>query len=339
MRRFLTALAIGATLALTAGSPVLAQVAAEQGIQALIKGGLSKEDLESSKREVEAAAAREPQNNRWQFGKALLLQAQRENIAARELMATVVEREPERAEYQYWYGTTIFQAINDTGMLSKLSWARKGKAALERALELEPNHVLAHAGLVGFYSEAPGIAGGSVAKAEEHAKALLAIPEGRGEFRGHMALAGLASERKDWAEMDRQYTIAESSKGDGASPSTAMTVHALALLQQANEPAKALAIAERLAKDAKPDDLTPFYLLGESRRKLGDCKAAIEPFETVLALKPEAQNSRFAIASCYEKLGEGAKAATHYEEFARRFPKDPRASEATAAAKRLRKAG
>jgi tetratricopeptide (TPR) repeat protein len=118
-----------------------------------------------------------------------------------------------------------------------------------------------------------------------------------------------------------------------------MTVHAIALLQQANEPVKALAIAERLKKVAKPDDVTPFYLLGESRRKMGEYKAAIEQFEMVLARKPEALNTRFAIASCYEKLGDGAKALMHFEEFARRFPKDSRASEAAASAKRLRKAG
>ena len=132
---------------------------------------------------------------------------------------------------------------------------------------------------------------------------------------------------------------AETAKGERANPTAAMASQVSVLLQQADDPAKALPIAERLAKQAKPDDLSAFYLLGETQRKLGDCKSAIVQFEKVLTKRPEAQNSRYGAASCYEKLGDGGKAANNYEEFARRFPKDDRASEATAAAKRLRKAG
>lgn len=332
-------LAAAVLLWLGAGAASPAQDGAEQAIQALIKGDVSKEDLESAKRQIEAAAAREPESNRWQFGRVLLLDALDQKLPARDLMAKVVEREPQSAEYQAWFGATIFEAIDETGMLSKLSWGLKGKAALEKAVELDPGHIRARMGLVQFYIEAPGLAGGSLSKAEEQANALLQVAEGRGEFQGRLALAQIAAQKKNWAEMDKQYTLSESAKGEGANAAGAMTRHALALLQLADEPAKALAVAERLAKVAKPDDVSPFFLQGEAHRKMGDCKTAVELFQKVLARKPEAQNSRFGIASCYEKLGDAAMAVTHYEEFAKRFPKDPRAPDATAAAKRLRKSG
>jgi tetratricopeptide (TPR) repeat protein len=324
---------------LALAGPCFAYDDPESAIQALANRKVTnKEQLDSAAQRIDAAAAREPSNNRWQFGKVLLLEARGEALKARDLMEEVVEREPKSAEYQAWFGETIFNAIDETGMLTKLSWGLKGRGALEKAVELDPNHVMAQRGLVDFYSQAPAIAGGSKDKAETHAKALLAIPEGKGEFAGRMALAKLAAAREDWVEMDRQYTLAETAKGDGANPRAAMTTNALLLLQKAKDPKKALAIAERLAQQAPPDDMTPSYLLGEAQRQLGDCKAALTQFESVLAKRPEAQNSRFGAAACYEKVGDKAKAATNYEEFARRFPKDERASEASAAAKRLRKA-
>lgn len=339
MKYALSVAAIALVLSFVGAVPGLAQDGAEQAIQALVKGNLTKQEVEDAGKRIEAAAAREPNNNRWQFGKALLLLARDENIAARDLMENVVEREPRNAEYHARFGDAIFEAIDETGMLSKLRWGLKGKAALETAIEFDPNHIHARMALVEFYLEAPAVAGGSIARAEEQANALLEVAEGRGEFRGRLALARIASENKNWAEMGRQYTLAESAKGEGADPATAMTLHALGLLGQADDPRGALAVAERLVKVAKPDDVTPLFILGEARRKMGDCKAAVEQYQKVLARKPEAQNTRFGIAQCYETLGDGAQAATQYEEFVRRYPKDPRATDAARAAKRLRKSG
>ncbi len=326
-------------LSLSVGPPAASQETAEQAVQALVTGSQPKDHLEEAEHSIEAAASQEPENVRWQFGKALLLRARGERVPARDLMAKVVAREPDDADHQAYFGVTIFEAIDEVGMFSKMSWGVKGKAALEKAVLLDPNHVLARQGLIEFYLEAPAIAGGSTAKAEEQAKALLAIQGGRGEFQGHLALARVAGERKDWAEMGRQYTLAETAQGDGASATTAMTLHVLALLRDAEDPKGALAVSERWAKSAKPDDTTPVFFMGEAYRKLGNCKAAVERYAKVLAAKPDAVNTRFGIAQCYEKLGESAQAAAHYEGFVRRFPKDARAGEATSAARRLRKAG
>lgn len=59
------------------------------------------------------------------------------------------------------------------------------------------------------------IAGGSVEKAKEHGEALVALPDKRGEYQGRMVLAGIAAHEKDWAEMSRQFTLAETAGGVG----------------------------------------------------------------------------------------------------------------------------
>jgi TolA-binding protein len=57
----------------------------------------------------------------------------------------------------------------------------------------------------------------------------------------------------------------------------------------------------------------------------------------VLAKQPDARNTRFALATCLEKLGRKPEAAGHYDEFAKRFPKDERAGKAREQATKLRK--
>ena len=116
-----------------------------------------------------------------------------------------------------------------------------------------------------------------------------------------------------------------------------MALHASSLLGPANDPKGALAVAQRLAKVVKPEDTSAYFLLGEAYRKTGDCTAAVDQYKKVLAVRPEAMNTRYGIAQCYETLGDRTEATRQYEEFARRFPKDSRAVDATSAAKRLRK--
>lgn len=97
----------------------------------------------------------------------------------------------------------------------------------------------------------------------------------------------------------------------------------------------ALPVIARYRAAAKPDDTAADFFEGEARRQLRQCAAAIAAFEKVLAKNPDARNTRFGIAECQDKLGDRAEARKHYEEFARQFPKDERASKARDSAKRL----
>lgn len=295
-----------------------------------------KEDFERAKALVEAAAAKDPANVRWKFGRGIVLLFSGKGLEARDLFEEVAKAEPGRAEYQYWYGASVFESIDEVGMIGKMSAASKGKAALEKAIALEPSNVRARQALFRFFLEAPGIAGGSVDKAREQARATAALPVGA--FRGQMMLGELAAKDGDWAAMSQAYLAAETAGGAGANPGSAMTAHAFQLIRAKKDPAAALPVIDRLEKVAKPEDTTADFLRGEARNAMGDCAGAVESYSKVLVRQPDARNTRFALAVCLEKLGRKPEAATHYDEFAKRFPKDDRAGKAREHAARLRKA-
>ena len=228
-----------------------------------------------------------------------------------------------------------FEHIDDVGMLSTMSLASGGRKAFEKAIAIDPNMVAARIGLARFYLGAPGIAGGSVENAKAQGDALVAIPDKRGEFQGRMVPAGVAVHEKDWAEMSRQFTLAETAGGLGADPVAALRSQAFNLITQKKDPEAAAPVVARYLKVAPADDVTSWFLDAEVKRELGHCVDALPQYDRVLATRPEARGSRWGAAVCHDQLRQKDAARKNYEEYARRFPNDDRAKEAKAAIKRL----
>jgi tetratricopeptide (TPR) repeat protein len=294
---------------------------------------------------LETAAKADPKNIRWSYALAHTSWLEAESTSgkeaeakrkqAKEAFGAVVEREPGSTDYQYWYAVTCFEMIDDVGMLSKAGLASTGRKAFEKAIEIDPNNVSARYGLGVFFYKAPGIAGGSNAKAKAQGEALLSVPGGRGEYWGRMLLAQIAIADKNWTEMSKQLTAAETAKGDGANPAAAFQTQIFQLLGAAKNPSAALPVIARYRAAAKPDENAPDYLEGLARSQMGQCETAVVSFEKVLARTADARNTRYELAACYEKLGNRAEAKKNYDEFAKRFPADDRAQKAKDASKRL----
>jgi len=302
-------------------------------------------DLASARKILEAQAVREPKNARWAFalGRALAFEADAisgdaekdKRKDALEAFERAVDLQPANADYQYWLGSASFDHIDDVGMLSKMSLASGGRKAFEKAIALDPSMIAPRIGLSQFYLGAPAIAGGSVEKAKQQGEALIAISDKRGEFQGRMVLARVAAREKDWPEMSRQSTLAESAGGVGADPVVALRSQAMYLLNEKKDPQAAGPVVARYVKLASPDDLTAWYLDGETKRQLGRCADALVMFDQVLAKRAEARGSRWGAAVCRDQLGQKDAARKDYEEYVRRFPSDARAKEAKEAIKRL----
>jgi len=304
------------------------------------------EELAAARRVLEPQAAREPKSARWAYAVAHVANAEAEQAtgdAAKVKRKEAVERfeqaaglQPNNADGQFWLASACFDHVDDVGTLSQMSLASEGRKAFEKAIAIDPNHVAARVGLAQFYRDAPGIAGGSVAKAKAEGDALLAIPGKRGEFQGRMVLAGIALHEQNWAEMSRQYIAAETASGEGADPLIAMRSHASYLLTRKKDAQAALPIVTRYVKAAPADDLSALFLDGEVKRQLGNCAEALPRFEQVIAKFEAARGSRWGAAACNEQLGHKDAARKDYEEYARRFPNDPRAKEAQTAIQRLK---
>lgn len=72
-----------------------------------------------------------------------------------------VGKEPNQSEHQLILGQAWLEKADHQGGLGALSSAKKGRAALERALALNPDNLIARVTLVAFHLKAPGLAGGS----------------------------------------------------------------------------------------------------------------------------------------------------------------------------------
>lgn len=312
----------------------------------LSTGPLPKPDeLAAARKVLEPQAAREPKSARWTYALAHVATAESDQLTgdaakskrkeAYERFERAAELQPNNPDVQFWLASACFDHVDDVGMLSQMSLASEGRKAFEKAIAIDPGHVAARVGAAQFYLGAPGIAGGSVAKAKAEGDALLALPDKHGEFQGRMVLAGIAAHEEDWAEMSRQFTAAETAPGDGADPLIAMRSHASTLLRQKKDVQAALPVMTRYVKAAPADDLTALFFDGEIKRQLGKCAEALPQYLQVLAKFEGARGSRWGAAVCHDQLGQKDAARKDYEEYARRFPKDEHAKDAQAAIKRL----
>ncbi len=351
MARCLAAVVALLVTAFAAGSAQTAELTPDAAYTLVARDIWSKdphpkpEELAAARAALQAQAKREPQAARWTYALAHIAsieagRAQGDAAKAKSKEALkgfekAVELAPENAEYQYWFGSASFEHIDDVGMLSKMSLASGGRKAFEKAIAIDPNMVAARIGLARFFLGAPGIAGGSVEKAKGQGDALVALPDKRGEYQGRMVLAGVAAHEKDWAEMSRQFTLAETAGGLGADPVAALRSLAFNLITQKKDPEAAVPVVARYLKVAPADDVTAWFLDAEVKRELGHCADALPQYDRVLATRPEARGSRWGAAVCHDQLGQKDAARKNYEEYARRFPNDDRAKEAKAAIRRL----
>lgn len=82
---------------------------------------------------------------------------------------------PTVSHYQRQLGDAYGAAAQKAGLLSKMSWANKCKAAYDKAVALDPKNIDARWSLLEYYRQAPGIAGGSMPRAYEQAEEIRKI--------------------------------------------------------------------------------------------------------------------------------------------------------------------
>ena len=107
----------------------------------------------------------DPQNASAHFHLGVLADKRGENSEAIQHLERAVQLAPDNSEYHTELGGAYGDAAKSAGLLASLTWARKCVASLVRAVELNPENLVARNGLITFYREAPPIAGGGIEKA------------------------------------------------------------------------------------------------------------------------------------------------------------------------------
>lgn len=95
---------------------------------------------------------------------------------------------PQEARIQNALGDAYGLAAQNAPLLAKLGWARKCRAAYERAIELDPKNHAFRWSLLGYYCVAPRLAGGGLEKAHLQAEAIAQLDA----MNGRIARATLA---------------------------------------------------------------------------------------------------------------------------------------------------
>lgn len=118
----------------------------------------------------------------YYLGRSLYHQRQLEE--ADEILSRNIERYPEHVESHYVLGSVKLTRVSEVSVFRKIGMAKAAIGAWEQTVALDPNHVEALYGVVEFYFNAPGMAGGDKALAEAK-------------------LAELAQLSKPWADLSR----------------------------------------------------------------------------------------------------------------------------------------
>jgi tetratricopeptide (TPR) repeat protein len=119
--------------------------------------------------------------------------AQRRAKEAVEAAEAATKADPSRPEHFSQLGAALSLRMGEVGFMQMAMLSGRMKAAFERSVALDANHVAGLVGLCRFHTNAPEIAGGSLTKAAEYAGRVKAIVP----FLGETELGRIAEKRED----------------------------------------------------------------------------------------------------------------------------------------------
>ncbi len=241
-----------------------------------------------------ALVEREPDNAQalWYLGKADLVMQRREEAA--DLLQRAVKLAPKDPRILADYGTACLISASELGVSFKsIGYARQGRDALLLAVQLAPDEIAYREGLVAFYRKAPGIVGGSMAKAYAQADEIAK----RDPVRGAVIKASIQAEEKKY---DEARTTCEDALR--SQPDSYLALYTLGRI--ASESGQDLARGEQALRRCleltpaiqEPDYAGVYYRLGLIAEKNGHPETARAEYQTALKIEPTFQAATDALA-------------------------------------------
>jgi tetratricopeptide (TPR) repeat protein len=277
---------------------------------------------------------------------ARIKQAKGDLDGALPMAEKLVQLDAKNADYRYLLAGIYGQKAERAGIFSQMGLARRFKKEAEAALLLDPKHIEARMGLIEFYMQAPGIAGGDKAKARQMADEILKMDPAR----GYLAQAVIARHEKKDGELEGLYK-----KAVEANPQSYPALMTLASFYL-SDAQKKYDLTEKIARDAQkldpdrinaysllaglfafrerwqdldavlalaeknvPDNLAPYYNAGRQLLSTGkDLPRAERYFRKYLTMEPEPTapqhaHAHWRLGNVYEKMGRKAEAVKSLE--------------------------
>jgi tetratricopeptide (TPR) repeat protein len=206
-----------------------------------------------------------------------------------------------------WLGDTYATIASDANVIRQGMLAPKMKAAWEKAIALDDGNLNARLSLIQFYTQAPSFMGGSMDKAKETARQIVAIAPAQ----GHRSLGNLYLKEKNLVAAEKEYL--EMAKID---PSFLPVLGNFYVNEKMHEKAFAL-FEEQLKKD--PNNMLAVYQLGKvsavSGQRLDQGEQHLLKYLAYTPQKnePSHAGANMRLAQIYEKKGRPAEAKLKYE--------------------------
>lgn len=238
-------------------------------------------------------AAADPRNAEAQHYLGLLAMRRDEPETAVKFLEQAAALAPTASEYQRRLGDAYGRSAQKAGTLSKLGWARKSRAAYAKAVELDPTNLDARFSLLGYYQNAPGIAGGGMDKAYAEAEEIRKLDPAR----GRLALAQLYVSEKKHAEAFGLFE--ETLRSDPDNYAALYQVGRLAAITGERLDTGTTALRRCLAlpvPEGQPSHAAAHWRLGGIAEKRGDPAAAREAYTASLAADPNFRSAQDALA-------------------------------------------
>jgi len=325
---------------------LLGSAAGQTDLDALIEAGHFKQ----VERALDASKSRDPET-------LYLLSKVKQSFGktgeAVSLAEQAVKADPNKAKYHLQLADVLSDQAQTAGMFKKMSLAGRIHSELDTAVKLEPKNPDCLFGLMLFYQQAPGIAGGSKEKARQEAEEIAKIDASR----GYLAQAQLARGNKQNDRLEDLYL-----KAVKADPRSVEALTALASFY-ASQMEKKYEVADRYARQAldldktrigpyvvcaevavakqdwarldeilseseqaNGDDLNPFYQAGRGLLQMNrEIPKAEQYFRKYLSEPPEGfapplSAAHWRLGLVLEKLGRKADAIAQMEEALRLQP-------------------
>lgn len=105
------------------------------------------------------------------------------------------------SDYYTWLGDTYGSIAGEANVIRQGFLAPKMKSAWEKAIALDAKNINARFSLIQFYTQAPSLMGGSMDKAKEMAKQIMAINPAQ----GHRSMGNLYVREKNLVAAEKEY--------------------------------------------------------------------------------------------------------------------------------------
>lgn len=250
--------------------------------------------LDEAKASMKEAVAKVPTDDAgWEcLGRIVSLQGR--NKEAAEYFEKAIKINDKVASHHLLLGSALADLADSTSKIKLPFLARRIKGEFERTVALDPSSIEGRGALVDFYTQAPGVMGGSKEKAQEQIREIIKL----NPMRGHIKQATLYVSDEKFADAEKEFLAAEQ-----VAPDSVNAGYQLAAFYQGRERwSDAFAVYDRMEKRF-PNEWLVRFQIGRTAALSGDRLERGEKELRALIASPPPEMAKATLVGAHHRLG------------------------------------